>query len=55
MCHEYYWRRRREEADESRRMWDEFARTEPPEGTPLRDDDPKPEPEKADEEIIAER
>ena len=29
MCHEQYWRRR-EEAEESRHVWMDFERTEPP-------------------------
>jgi hypothetical protein len=29
MCHEYWWRRRAEEREASRRMWDEFERTRP--------------------------
>jgi len=29
MCHERWWRRRFEEREASRQMWDEFERTQP--------------------------
>ena len=29
MCHEWYWRHKLEEREASRRMWDEFERTQP--------------------------
>lgn len=29
MCHEWWERRRRDEREASRRMWDEFERTQP--------------------------
>jgi hypothetical protein len=30
MCHEWWLRRRADESEESRRLWDEFERTRPP-------------------------
>jgi hypothetical protein len=50
MCYERYTRRHREEADESRKMWQELGRT-----TPISDPEPPevtepdaPEPERAE-------
>jgi hypothetical protein len=53
MCHDgWMWRRRRQQAEESREMWDDFERT-----TPLADrerEEERPEPERAEarEEIV---
>jgi hypothetical protein len=53
MCHDgWMWRRRRQQAEESREMWEDFERT-----TPLADrerEEERPEPERAEarEEIV---
>jgi hypothetical protein len=53
MCYERYQRRRREAADESQSIWQDFERTRPiadPDPTP---DVTPPEPTEAHEEIAA--
>ena len=51
MCHEHYLRRRRQEAEESRKLWEDFERTEPVADAEQPAEAAEPERSRAREEI----
>ena len=53
MCHGWYYRRRFEEKEESRRMWDEFERTEPLSDSEVTKEEPEVTLEKDDPTPVA--
>jgi hypothetical protein len=53
MCHEWWQRRRYEEREASRRMWDEFEQTRPLSDPEVTKEEPEVTLEKQDAEVIA--
>jgi len=54
MCHEQWWRdRRAQQADESRRIWLDFERTEPTGEPPAPEKEPEVTRLDAEDEVVA--